>query len=416
MKSLIFKLLLICLIPTSLMAQDWNTIKSFSTGQTVKDVCWINETTAYAVSALYDGTDLNVKKTSDGGVSWVEQYAGNPSMSYYEIASPNNGGDVFIVGNSGTLLHTNDGGENWSNIDIGTTLHLRDIFFLSNSIGYIGADAANIFKTTDGGMTWANLNANTPVSGSVNKICFVNESIGYIAGLSYFFETVDGGLNWTYVPGFEPNGENYQIQDLQFLDENVGYISGDVGLFFKTTDAGVTWVDKQVVIPDNPNASLFSFKFLDSYPSIGFACGYSGLLIRTYDAGDTWELMASDVSGTNEPDGPIFYALDFYEDHGLMVGPSKILEYVNTTSSTSEFITKDELIKLYPNPVNDILTFTVNDKIIDEVQVIDINGKVCKVITNPVINNIQCGDLLKGKYILKIISEKTISHKLFIKN
>jgi len=400
------------------MAQDWNTLVTFTPASTLKDIYWVNESTAYAVGSMYNGTALNVKKTTDGGITWEEQFTGNTEMNYYEIDSPNNGEDVFIVGNYGILIYTNDGGENWNNLDIGTTEHLRDIFFLSNLIGFICGDGATVLKTVDGGMTWINLNAVMTGVNTIGKICFLNEDRGFIGGFNFMQETIDGGLTWTYVPGFEPvAGELFQIQDIQFLNDNVGYVSGDVGLFYKTEDGAETWIDKQVVIPDYLTESLFSFKFLDSDPNIGFACGYYGLLIRTYDAGDTWELMSSDIPGTNTPGGPTFHALDFFGNKGLMAGSGgKISGYEYTTTSTSEFNTTHNSISIYPNPVKDLLTFTGYENMIDEIQVIDINGKVCKVIYHPSNNNIQCDDLLNGKYILRIISEKTISHKLFIKN
>ena len=418
MKSVFFTLLFTCFISTSIMAQDWNTLVTFTPASTLKDIYWVNESTAYTVGSMYNGTALNVKKTSDGGITWEAQYTGHTSMNYYEIDSPNDGEDIFIVGNYGILIHTNDGGDNWSNVDVGTTEHLRDIFFLSDLIGYIGADGATILKTTDGGMTWTNINAVMTGVNTIGKICFINEDRGFIAGFNFMQETFDGGLNWDYVPGFEPQaGELFQIQDIQFLDENVGYVSGDVGLLFKTIDAGANWTNKHVEIPDYAAESLFSFKFLDSDPKIGFACGYYGLLIRTYDAGDSWELMTSDVSGTNTPNGPTFQGLDFYGNHGLMVASGgKVLGFEYTITATDEIITEDNSIKLYPNPVNHMLTFSGNDKKINEVQIIDINGKVCKVITNPINNSIQCDDLENGKYILRIISKETISHKLFIKN
>jgi len=289
MKSIYFKFLLTCFFSTSLMAQDWNTVVTFNPSQNINDILYVNESTAYAVSSLYNGTALNVKKTTDNGNTWVEQYSGHTSMNFREIGSPNNGQDVFIVGNFGVLIHTNDGGVNWNTINIGTTLHFRDIFFLSSQIGYISADDATIFKTQDGGITWADLNATISGVGTISQICFINENRGFIAGFNFFQETFDGGLNWTEVPGFEPaGGELYQIQDIQFLNENLGYISGDIGLLFKTEDGGDTWIDKQVVIPSYITESLFSFKFLNSDPNIGFACGYHGLLIKTFDAGDTW--------------------------------------------------------------------------------------------------------------------------------
>ena len=416
MKSFLLKLLFTCFISTSLMAQDWNTVVTFTPLQSIGDICWVNETTAYAVSSLYNGTAINVKKTSDGGVNWVEQYAGNTQMNYYEIASPNSGGDVFIVGNYGILLHTDDGGANWSNMDIGTTEHLRDIFFLSNTIGYIAGDGATVLKTTDGGMNWIDLNAEMAGVGTIGKIYFINEDRGFAVGFNFGHETFDGGLTWSYMTEFEPvPGELFQIQDIQFVDENVGYISGDVGLLYKTEDGGDTWIDKQVIIPGYVTESLFSFKFLDSNPDIGFACGYDGLLINTNDAGDVWKLMTSDIPGTNSPGGPLFYAMDFYGNNGLMTVNGKILSYEYSTVSIAETSLNEDLIALFPNPVTDVINFSGIDDIVDEVLLVDLSGKVMKRIIKPTEHQIKCNDLNPGTYIFKIVSRDKITTKLFIK-
>lgn len=415
MKKTILNVVFACLLTTSLIAQDWNTAVTFSPSQSIKDICWVNETTAYAVSSLYNGTAINVKKTSDGGVTWVEQFAGNTSMNYYEIDTPNNGNDVFIVGNSGTLIHTNDGGENWSNIDVGTSIHLRDIYFMSETVGYIAGDSATILKTIDGGMTWTNTNAVMDGVSTINKVYFITENRGFAAGFNFMYETFDGGNTWAYVPGFEPEaGELFQIQEIQFLTEDVGYISGDVGLLYKTEDQGTTWVNKHVEIPGQAVESLFSFKFLDSNPNIGFACGYHGLLIKTNDAGESWEQMTSDIPGTNENEGPIFHSLDFYNNKGMLTGPQgKILTYEEILSNPD--FTSEVSITIYPNPVSEVLSFTAENLSVKEITIFDISGKMVQQIFNPSSNNINCNHLESGTYILSIKTENTIANKLFIK-
>lgn len=174
MKKTILNLIASLFITTIVYGQDWQTIKTFMPSQTLKDIVFVDATTAYAVSALYNGTAVHVKKTIDGGLTWEEQYTGHVSTSFKRIATPNNGNDVFVVGGAGILIHTNDGGSTWNTINIGIgTTQLRDIFFFSNSIGYIAADNATILKTTDGGITWTNLNANMTGVNTIGRINFL---------------------------------------------------------------------------------------------------------------------------------------------------------------------------------------------------------------------------------------------------
>lgn len=369
---------------------------------------------------MYNGTAINVKKTSDGGFTWEEQFTGHTSTNFKRIATPNKGIDVFVAGGAGILIHTNDGGVNWNTVAIGIgSTQVRDIQFLSNTIGYIAADNATILKTTDSGASWFNLNANISGVNTIGKIFFLTENRGFIGGFNFFKETFDGGLNWTDVPGHEPGGSGslFQIQEIQFIDANIGYISGDIGLLYKTTDAGETWVDKQVVISGFDVESLFDFKFLNSNPNYGFACGYHGLLIRTYDGGDSWELMTSDIAGTNTSSGSPFNALDFYGNKGLMIGQhGEVLAYEFSSASVAE--TKmNQSLNIYPNPVLDILQLHIefSETPIEEISIFSLNGELVMKINKPVDNQISCHSLEPGTYFIKAILKNKIATKLFIK-
>ncbi|PWN72267.1 hypothetical protein C1631_006625 [Chryseobacterium phosphatilyticum] len=60
---------------------------------------------------------------------------------------------------------------------------------------------------------------------------------------------------------------------------------------------------------------------------------------------------------------------------------------------------KDVLIKVYPNPVSDILKVNT-DRHFQEYQIIDVNGKV--VIENPFAKEISISHLISGNYFLKL--------------
>lgn len=413
-KLKLLKLLFTIFISTNLLAQDWTTSIEFP--NTFNDVYFVDQNTAYACNSSYDGTGGHIKKTTDGGITWEEQFSGIASANMKSIGSPNNGSDVFVLGTDGYLIHTNDGGVNWNIIttSIGT-IPMEDIYFLSETVGYIAAREAKILKTTDGGMNWVDINAVIPEVDQINQIWFLDENVGFIAGINFFRKTTDGGLNWVDVPGFENTaGTLYQIQEIQFLDDQVGYISGDLRLFFKTTDGGNTWIDKQVITAD-PDVSIFDFKFLDSSPEIGFACGYHGNIMRTYDGGDNWELMTTDVAGTNMPDGKAFHALDFFEDKGIMVAwGGEMLTYQDGPGVSVTDIDKASL-SIYPNPVTNTIHFSGFENEISEVQIININGKIVKTILDPSNNQIACHDLISGTYIIKLITQEKILTKLFVK-
>ncbi|MEE9440086.1 MAG: YCF48-related protein [Saprospiraceae bacterium] len=418
MKSFLLQLALVIMSISTVTGQEWNTVKDFSSG-TIKSVLYVNESTAFAVSSLYNGTALNVKKTTDDGETWIEQFTGQTNQNFRKIISPNNGEDLFIIGNSGILMHSTNGEDNWDLVSIPTLSHLRDIFFLSPTIGYISCDNATILKTIDGGMTWINMNVDLSGIATIAKIHFISEDRGYIAGFNYFRETSNGGVTWTDVPGFENTpGTLYQIQDFFFVNDQVGYICGDQALLYKTTDGGNTWVDMKVDIPgiDFTIESLFSIHFLDNHPNIGFACGYHGLLIRTYDGGVNWELMSSDIEGTNTDFGSIFHDLDFFGNKGLMSSQhGQILKYVYSPTSIPELNQEKMSFQIFPNPATDNINIKISDVTIDQFKIYDYSGKIYKMIDYPKSNHIDCSDLESGNYILTISSNGIISAESFVK-
>jgi len=65
----------------------------------------------------------------------------------------------------------------------------------------------------------------------------------------------------------------------------------------------------------------------------------------------------------------------------------------------------DSKIKMYPNPVSDILYFNT-DQEINKVILFDMLGR--KIIEQKSVKNISVSDLQKGSYILKLFSDKGV--------
>jgi len=70
-------------------------------------------------------------------------------------------------------------------------------------------------------------------------------------------------------------------------------------------------------------------------------------------------------------------------------------------------------IRIYPNPVNDILHFDINVNI-EKAMLFDISGR--KILEQNNINNISVSDLQKESYLLKLFSDKGIqTEKIIVK-
>lgn len=83
-----------------------------------------------------------------------------------------------------------------------------------------------------------------PTQENLNDIQFVDNQIGYIAGNNLtLLKTTDGGTTWTALaPMGLPFQGNGDIQEIEFVNANVGYltINNQSGVY-KTTDGGLNW-------------------------------------------------------------------------------------------------------------------------------------------------------------------------------
>jgi len=98
-----------------------------------------------------------------------------------------------------------------------------------------------------------------------------------------------------------------------------------------------------------------------------------------------------------------------FNSNGKVV--DKTLTIVSSTLAVSAEVKKINL-SIYPNPTTDILNIKAQDKVL-EASVFDVSGKQIKVkLENGQIN---VNSLLKGNYILRIVTDKAVYQEKFIK-
>lgn len=183
---------------------------------------------------------------------------------------------------------------------INSGLHrFDDVFFLNETLGWAanGASAA-VYKTTDGGLTWTEQLHQDDLGSSYyfRNIEFLNENIGFLGTLNdVFFKTTDGGDTWSIV---ELNPNPPAICGLDAIGTSTIY---GCGAYFtpahiiKSTDNGITWT--YIDMSSYANA-LVEVLFTDEHT--GFAAGRNssgGVILKTVDGGTTW----TELFNTNTP-------------------------------------------------------------------------------------------------------------------
>ena len=324
MKTTLFLTLFITL--SSLTFGQWTWQNSLPQGNTLQDIKMINEQIGYAVGDA--GTIIH---TDNGGQSWsVQESYIDVDLRSLSFISEYEG---WVIGEEGFLLHTTDG-SSWTILNVGVNLDLYSISFTDAYHGWVSGsiiDGNNskgvVLFTSDGGKTWKKQFEEVDKL-RLHNIQFIDPWNGYASGyavnkkypIGLIIYTKDGGASWKYL---YPGKSYVDIVDADFVSSTHGYISTKMDntksinpAILKTENGGDTWEN---VFIGEKNMKINSVEFIDQYT--GWVCGEIGqglqpksLIMFTDDGGDNWHTQYSNNNaGLN--------AIDFSSEvSGVSVG------------------------------------------------------------------------------------------------
>lgn len=223
-----------------------------------------------------------------------------------------------ICGSSGTIIITENGGNDWqvhhvpfSGVLLCVSVLIEDVFYTGSSILYknffelVNASFGPaitgihffdsetgliikgdyIYKTTDGGKSWDEEN----YLRSSRSLQFIADSVGYIyggftlEGVNYgvLYKTENRGNNWIDLSTQEVS--DWEILAMHFINKDTGFIANYNREFYTTHDGGITWIKRGEILP----SKIFDMVFLSK--NVGYGIGYpeNGIL-KTTDGGTTW--------------------------------------------------------------------------------------------------------------------------------
>lgn len=165
-----------------------------------------NDAAGYAVY------DHHIIKTTDGGLSWSQNYtAGSSQLLSLQFIDDNNG---IAFGPGGELVQlTGAGAWHVLNKPPGT---MNCASFVSPTAGWVSNIDGTIYMTQDDGATWTQQNPQAGTLFFASKMQFINDSTGYaIATHSYdVFKTSNSGRIWEALP----RSSNYHYLGYTLLD------------------------------------------------------------------------------------------------------------------------------------------------------------------------------------------------------
>ena len=235
-----------------------------------------------------------VMTSSDGGNIWSR----NDIWAMYPYAIwINEGGLGSIVGVrsypccDAKMYNTYDDGLNWEEYLFDESLNemsyriARGIYYLDNMKKIIVAQYGRILYTLDGGVTWTKSDSVT--AWDLYDLSFADDKVGYVVGnRGTILKSTDSGINWSIIP----INTNYNLYGVYFTDPKIGTVVGQYGKIWKTTDGGVSWIEQQSGIYNH------LFKVVYDLHNNGIIVGEFGTILRTNDGGENWIRQESGTS------------------------------------------------------------------------------------------------------------------------
>lgn len=310
----VFFFSLAAIFVASLLAQAVEGQQGWTRLQTIKQA----GKGAVINAVYYDGDDIwvvgaqgLVARSYDEGKTFQEVNAGvDANLNDVYVR----GGRIWIVGDAGTILKSTDGGRSFVK-SIYTSRHkagkdaqnsarevdLYSVQFTDADYGYVVGDSGLILASTNGGISWREQRSGT--DAQLFHLSFQKDR-GWVVGTNgVILHTDDAGRNW--YP--QRSGSTGDLNRVYLINDKVGLITGDNGLLLRTENGGATWER----VPLNVREPLFGLSFIDK--KTGWIVGYSGRIIRTYDGGRNWVEQDSGTTGD-------LFSVSFFKNRGYAIG------------------------------------------------------------------------------------------------
>jgi len=241
------------------------------------------------------GESGTILRTNDGGLTWVPQTSGTSGILIGVDFTDINTGTA--VGQNGTILRTIDGGVTWNPQTSGVSDWLSAVTFTDANTGTVVGNIGIILRTTDGGANWTPQVSDT--SEHLSAVAFSDVNTGMIVGWNgLILWTTNGGADWDIVDA----GTNRYLTDGWLADATNGIIvsgrntaTGFVNSqILRTGNGGGSWSIQEPL----PDVYFNAMSFIDI--NTGSVVGAFGEIYRTEDGGTTWMPQSSGVTNLND--------------------------------------------------------------------------------------------------------------------
>jgi len=341
--------------------ENWSNICNFATNESERLF------TVFFASSLegwvnsYNGTfDTRMSSwyTTNGGLAWDEANGCPYASLECRGLSFSNASNGWLVGNSGTIYNSIDGGQSWNEQTSGTTVNLKSVFFADNNNGWSVGDLSGggkglTLKTANGGVNWSPVDSSS--SCKLNACDFTQYSAGVWHGWAVgesstdnIQKTTNNGTSWVTEFGYA----GASLYGIDMVDNHFGWAVGgssqgcilryhDSPSFTSLTPATFTQGQTNVTV------TIEGDNFLPDLAASGITFSSSGITINTFTRISISRLVLDisiaagaatglgNITITN-PDTGTVTATNIYSVNPVGVTPPTITGIRIGTSATNE--------------------------------------------------------------------------------
>jgi photosystem II stability/assembly factor-like uncharacterized protein len=213
---------------------------------------------------------------------------------------------LVAVGERGLVLLSDDGGTQWRQVPVPTSVTLAAVKFATPEAGWAVGHYGVVLATRDGGLSWQIQFDGTRAAELAQEAALAKQS----ALAASPPEAARMAKSVTEAARLVADGPDKPFLDLHFTDERHGFIVGAYNLLFETDDGGASWAPRLDAL-DNPKGNhLYAITGLGK---VLYIAGEQGVLFRSDDGGRSFIRLACEYAGS-------WFALALLPDGAVVVG------------------------------------------------------------------------------------------------
>ena len=333
---------------------NWQIIFTQSSRRFSK-IKFANNSTGFISGGSGSGTPY-LYKTTDGGNSWSTVPGATLGNAFWDDMSVINVDTIWLTDDNslnGGVYFTSNGGVSWVQQFSGGNQNPDRIYMLNGTTGFMSKNGGspNIYRTTNSGINWS-----INVSGHyMRDMKFADALTGWYSYGNNAYKTTNAGNNWIVQP--LPSGGiliTVGIDEFSILNRDTVYATGGFafygagqfrGVIYRTINGGNNWLfqvpDTMIHIPQ------YKFiQFVNNRNGWAFSVGLGG--IHTTNGGDTTFLV-----GVQQVSSQVPKQYELFQNYPNPFNPKTNIKYsVKSQTSNVKLIVFDILGKQIAELVN----------------------------------------------------------------